>query len=277
MHVYIDIVFHEMTCNGVHLDIVDVMGASQDPSTYLQKTATYLNRPGHDTCPPCYPNSKKKCCTCDEVRKYMQENKITDSQPDTFLQCRAVGEVEGCRITAYMPVPKIQGNFHVAPGHTVMSHMGHSHQLNPLNFAQEMERMKLSHTILHLKFGHDYPGMKDPLTNYHFNSIGLAKQTYFLRLVPTQYIDGYRVIQTHQYSVTNHTDHIDLHNAATLQLPGVFFKYDFSPMLVKLEVEYKYFTHLITKLCAIIGGTWVVLGMVYSTGRSAVDTLKKKQ
>jgi len=164
----------------------------------------------------------------------------------------------------------------VAPGHTISSFSGHSHQMNPFTFEQDMKKMKLSHTVLRLKFGPTSPGMTDPLTNYHFSSNGLIKQTYYLSLVPTIYIDGSHVIQTHQYAVTNHTDVIDLQNSATLQLPGVFFKYDFSPMLVKLEKQYKYFTHLLTKLCAIIGGTWVVIGLLYSSGRTAVDSLKKK-
>jgi len=100
---------------------------------------------------------------------------------------------------------------------------------------------------------------------------------YYIRLVPTVYKDGTSTMKTYQYSVTNHTDTFDLSDPLSIQLPGVWFKYDFSPMLVQLEKRDKYFTHLLTRLCAIVGGIWVVLGFIHSLSKQVVDQFKKNK
>jgi len=280
---HLDIVFHDMVCEDVHFDVVDQMGKQTNVGSSLQ-TIKVENIPGtKDNCPPCVIGSPARCCTCQEVRQYYHQNSIQGDAEFSSLCMRQLNtdtlpSTSACRVTGVLPIPKIQGNFHVAPGAATTPGSGsHSHQMNPFTFRQDLAKMKLSHTINALTFGPNYPGKVDPLTNYYFNTNNLVKQTYNLKLVPTLYIEGGIVIQSHQYSVTNHTDVIDLSNMATLQLPGIFFKYDFSPMLVKLERKPKYFTHFLTRLCAIIGGTWVVLGLIYSTLQSAVDKLKKSQ
>lgn len=48
-------------------------------------------------------------------------------------------------------------------------------------------------------------------------------------------------------------------------------------MMVKLETQSKSVLHLFTRLCAIIGGIWCVLGLAYSFTRVSVETLKKSQ
>jgi len=177
-----------------------------------------------------------------------------------------------------MTALKGAGNFHVAPGIAVNGLNGvHTHTMNPLTILEDLQKTRLSHTIHLLTFGFPYPGQRDTLNGITFRTKDIVRHVYYIRLVPTVYIDGTTVVRTHQYSVTNHTEVIDLANSFSVQLPGIFWKYDFSPMLVQIERKEKYFTHFLTRLCAVIGGTWVVLGLLYSLIQQAFEKYRKKR
>lgn len=57
--------------------------------------------------------------------------------------------------------------------------------------------------------------------------------------------------------------------------PGVFWKYDFSPYATSLREVPKSFSHFITRCCAVIGGTFVVFGLL-SALASRLETAAKK-
>ena len=60
-------------------------------------------------------------------------------------------------------------------------------------------------------------------------------------------------------------------------MSGVFFKYQISPLMIKIEEKPGTLAHFITRVCAVIGGVWVVIGMVYSSARVTVTNLSKKR
>lgn len=45
-------------------------------------------------------------------------------------------------------------------------------------------------------------------------------------------------------------------------LPGVFFNYDLSPIRVRIEERRRSFLHFLTRVCAIVGGIFTVMGVV---------------
>jgi hypothetical protein len=57
--------------------------------------------------------------------------------------------------------------------------------------------------------------------------------------------------------------------------PGVFWKYDFSPYATSVREVPKSFSHFITRCCAVIGGTFVVFGLL-SALASRLETAAKK-
>jgi len=97
---------------------------------------------------------------------------------------------------------------------------------------------------------------------------------YFLKVVPTQYkyLNG-TVLETNQFSVTQHERQI---SAGMQGLPGLFFTYEISPMLVIYTQRSKSILHFLTGVCAIVGGIFTVAGMLDSIIYSAEKTLKKK-
>uniref|UniRef100_A0A6B2LBP3 Endoplasmic reticulum vesicle transporter C-terminal domain-containing protein n=1 Tax=Arcella intermedia TaxID=1963864 RepID=A0A6B2LBP3_9EUKA len=223
-----DISFHEMPCDRVNVDLIDQNGAQQ-PSDPLDMQA---------------------------------KSKVLLAVPgETY-------DHEGCRVIGKMMALKGSGNFHVAPGIPTNSPLsGHTHTLNPFTLEDDLRNAKLSHTIHYLSFGYPFPGAKNALDGVSLMTDQIVKHVYYVRLVPTIYVEDNVVISSHQYSVTNHTENIDISNTWTIQMPGIYWKYDFSPMLIKLEQREKYFTHLLTRLSAVIGGVWVVLGILYSSTR----------
>ncbi|KAA3675223.1 endoplasmic reticulum-Golgi intermediate compartment protein 3 [Paragonimus westermani] len=85
--------------------------------------------------------------------------------------------------------------------------------------------------------------------------------TYYMKLVPTIYIrhkdsiDAMDTVESNQYSVTWHSKGTPL-NGNGQGIPGLFFNYEISPILVKISQEHKSFMHFLTNTCAIIGGVF---------------------
>jgi len=104
---------------------------------------------------------------------------------------------------------------------------------------------------------------------------------YYAKVVPTayDYING-EALKTNQFSVTEHYRPLRT-NAGGMGgdgggLPGVFFFYELSPIMVRFEERKKSFFHFITQLCAILGGVFTVAGMVDRLVYSSMRHLQKK-
>lgn len=57
---------------------------------------------------------------------------------------------------------------------------------------------------------------------------------------------------------------------AEARLPGVFFIYEFAPMLVKYSERRRSFMHFVTTLCGIVGG---ILTGNYASGVSVLNLI----
>ena len=86
-------------------------------------------------------------------------------------------------------------------------------------------------------FGVDYPGLVNPLDDHNQVSPedGSHMYQYYLKIVPTRYrkING-QSINTNQYSVTTHKKAVTQKLGDT-GLPGVFFMFEISPILVQMK------------------------------------------
>jgi hypothetical protein len=59
-------------------------------------------------------------------------------------------------------------------------------------------------------------------------------------------------------------------------LPGVFFMYDLSPMMVTIKETRRSFLHFLTEVCAIVGGVFSVASLVDGALYQGMRTLRKK-
>jgi hypothetical protein len=184
---------------------------------------------------------------------------------------------EGCNAKGSIEISKVAGNFHFAPGKSFQSHSVHVHDIQPFG----TKKFNLTHTIRHLSFGEDYPGQTHPLDGYQQVATedpptGGVMYQYFVKIVPTVYknISG-SVLKTNQFSVTKHKK-VSRAQHGDSGLPGVFFMYDLSPMMVTLTETSRSLAHFLTGVCAIVGGVFTVAGMVDGMLYHSQRALKKK-
>merc|ERR1712157_392180 len=77
---------------------------------------------------------------------------------------------------------------------------------------------------------------------------------------------------TNQYSVTMHETKLKLKEG--YGIPGVYFFYEFSPLMVQISEKRTPFFHFITQVCAIIGGVFTVTGLLDRVVYGTVKQLK---
>jgi len=166
---------------------------------------------------------------------------------------------EGCNLAGRLEVSRVAGNFHVSV-----------HSRSYFVLQQVFERtsaINVSHTIHRLSFGELYPGMVNPLDGFvratsarqgDAEAAGTFK--YFLKVVPTEYsyLDG-RTQETNQYSVTEYFIRSRDEEGA---LPAVYFLYDLSAITVNIAERRRSVGHFLTRVCAVVGGTFAVTGML---------------
>jgi len=229
-------------------------------------------QPGY--CGPCYGAElhPQQCCnTCDAVRDAYRARGWALVELKNIEQCVAAGETqdvilnqlergEGCRMHGFLQVNKVQGNVHFAPGKSFQSAHMHIHDLA----AFPAHRFNVSHRIHQLSFGEHFPGRVNPLDQTEKmldESQSGGMYMYYVKIVPTTYAPLHgSVVKTNQFSVTEHFRTVT--GSQGQGLPGCFFFYEISPIMVKFTEQRKSLPHFLTQLCAILGGVFTVAGMV---------------
>lgn len=174
----------------------------------------------------------------------------------------------------YLSVKKVAGNFHFAPGKSFQHSNLHIHDLASF----DTSKFNVSHTVHHLSFGDIYPGVINPLDDTEKrvpDNVGAAMYMYYNKVVPTSYsyLDG-RTVDTNQFSVTEHFRPVAKRQGQGL--PGVFFFYELSPIMVKFAETRNSLPHFLTQLCAILGGVFTVAGMVDRLVYHGIRHMEKK-
>lgn len=301
MRINLDIIFPEMPCSYLSIDVMDISGEQQLDVMHtlykrrLDKDGNTIQEELHEEighgdiatnasdsnalanldperCESCYGAETKdhQCCNnCEQVREAYRKKGWAFNNAEGITQCEREGwsdtlkaqADEGCSMHGFLLVNKVAGNFHFAPGKSFQQHNVHIHDLQP--FGRSVFNM--SHEIRHLSFGHDYPGLVNPLDKHsQISTDGSYMYQYYLKVVPTRYekLNG-QSINTNQYSVATHKKPVT-QKLGDNGLPGVFFMFEISPILVQLKESRRSFMHFVTGVCAIIGGIFTVAGMIDS-------------
>jgi endoplasmic reticulum-Golgi intermediate compartment protein 3 len=181
-----------------------------------------------EECLSCYgaESATIKCCnTCESVREAYRQKGWAFTTADSIVQCvhekwsEKLEEQrnEGCEIYGHLLVNKVGGNFHFAPGKSYQQQHMHVHDTAALS---KSGSFNLSHNIVRLSFGAEFPGITNPLDNIKKNAPQTAMFQYFVKIVPTVYapLSG-AVINTNQFSVTENYRVLD-HQTGGHGLPG---------------------------------------------------------
>jgi len=171
----------------------------------------------------------------------------------------------GCRFESHFLINKVPGNFHVST---------HSSKVQP-------EKGDFSHVLHKLRFGMDLEEGKDvegsfnPLESFdRTRSEEMATHDYTLRIVPTVYEDTKKNIRypyqyTYSYREVMHFGH------GGRAMTAIWFRYELSPITVHYVEKHQPFYTYLVMICAIIGGTFTVAGIIDGLVFSASEIVKK--
>lgn len=306
MDIYLNITFPNLPCAIMSLDVMDVSGAHQNEITHhIFKTRLDLfGKPisvppekemvgttvkkldgsnGTAYCGSCYggvPPPSGCCNSCKDVELAYSKKGWSFAGADKMEQCIRDGYLdklksqaqEGCNINGHLTTKKVAGNFHFAPGRSFDQSKYHIHDISAIS----RREFDFSHTIHYLSFGKVVPGMQNPMDGAKVSLD--AKQLYmiqnFIKVVGTHYrfLNG-STIFTNQFSVTEYTQELGpISSIGMTSVPGLFFHFDISPMLVIHEESTKSLSYFLTSLCAVVGGVFTVAGLIdaalYRTARA---------
>merc|ERR1711972_685593 len=163
-----------------------------------------------------------------------------------------IGE-EGCLFEAKFHINKIPGNFHLST---------HSVDVQPDSY-------DFAHEINEISFGSKIRKISSKLDG---NS--LESHEYVMRIVPTTYedISGSKLV-AYQYTYA-YRSHISFGHGGRV-IPALWFKYDLNPITVRYHETRPPIYHFLTTVCAIVGGTFTVAGIIDSCIFSATEIFKK--
>ncbi|QRV92812.1 Endoplasmic reticulum vesicle transporter [Ceratobasidium sp. AG-Ba] len=200
---------------------------------------------------------------------------------------------EGCRMTGRVRINKVTGNFHFSPGRSFVSNRNHvndlvpylkhgnhhdfGHHIHEFHFEGDSEavdewRGQDTSTAWRKRVGLDRYPLDDVAAYVNVRRTAAANYMfqYFMKVVATEfkYMNG-NVIHSHQYSATSferdlyqesHAQGPERDSHGTLVghsvpgLPGAYFNFEISPLMVVHRETRKTFAHFATSLCAVVGG-----------------------
>lgn len=237
-------------------------------------------------CGSCYGaerNSSHCCQTCQDVIDAYREKRWSPNT-DNFDQCKNERKLdgekekhaldEGCNIYGTMEVNRMGGSFHVAPGRSFSVNHIHVHDVQPFSSS----KFNTSHQINKLTFGDEFGfGHTNPLDRLEVTSKETAiMYQYFLKIVPTMFVpkEG-PIVHTNQFSVTTHQKSA-LAISGESAMPGIFFSYELSPLMVKYTEKDQSFSHFLVNICGIIGGIFTVASLLDSVLHRVERQIKRK-
>eukprot|EP00598_Pedospumella_elongata_P004988 CAMPEP_0184967762 /NCGR_PEP_ID=MMETSP1098-20130426/1017_1 /TAXON_ID=89044 /ORGANISM="Spumella elongata, Strain CCAP 955/1" /LENGTH=392 /DNA_ID=CAMNT_0027489261 /DNA_START=249 /DNA_END=1427 /DNA_ORIENTATION=+ len=172
----------------------------------------------------------------------------------------------GCMMSGFLLVNRVPGNFHVemrSKNHNINPPMANlSLVVNSLTFGPPIER-KMERRINSIP--DEYFTMKNtrPMDgNYYVNDKLHKAFHHYIKVVSTKievnrnYV-GNKAFQAYQMVASS-----QIMNYQDTETPEARFSYDLSPMSVTIIRKGKRFYEFITSMCALIGGTFTVVGLL---------------
>ncbi|CAF1064964.1 unnamed protein product [Rotaria sordida] len=260
----------DLNGNIVANDIIRVSFQSLSKRNGTQENITNVPE-----CESCYgaESDEHKCCpTCDDVKVAYRKKGwsfdatgvqqcVREGQAIGMLSDNSSGNLtqmnEGCRVHGYLEVNKVAGNFHIAPGQSFQQQHLHVHSLRNIR----LNLLNTTHYINDLSFGEYFPNQINPLSNTkQITNGGAVLFHYYVKIVPSIYFFLNKTqLRTNQYSVTKYQKTIhNILDSSSHQLPGTFFTYEISAIMVKFVERQRSLAHFVTSSCAVIGGVFTV-------------------
>ncbi|KAK2712506.1 endoplasmic reticulum-Golgi intermediate compartment protein 1-like [Artemia franciscana] len=176
---------------------------------------------------------------------------------------RPINKGEGCNFESTFYVNKVPGNFHIST---------HSAGSQPTS-------ADFGHHIHSLRFGSlmpsHIPGNFDTLNGRtKVDQNEWASHDYIMKVVPSVYENYHgRVSLAYQYTYAHKSYASIVGNR--FMTPAIWFKYDLTPITIKYHEKSLPFYAFLTTVCAIVGGTFTVAGIIDSFIFTASEIFRK--
>ncbi|KAF3321642.1 endoplasmic reticulum-Golgi intermediate compartment protein 3 [Carex littledalei] len=260
--IHINMTFPALPCDVVSVDAIDMSGKHEvDLDTNIWKLR--LNNEGRIIGTEYLSDLVEKEHSHkhdghdehhDDLAEKKHDNLFNEDAEKMIKKVKqAMEDGEGCRVYGVLDVQRVAGNFHISV-----------HGLNIFVAQQIFEgsnHVNVSHMIHDLSFGPKYPGIHNPLDDTSRilrEASGTFK--YYIKVVPTEYrYLSKEVLPTNQFSVNEYFVPMKPNDRSW---PAVYFLYDLSPITVTIKEERRSFLHFLTRLCAVLGGTFAMTGML---------------
>ncbi|KAF8767404.1 endoplasmic reticulum-Golgi intermediate compartment protein 1-like isoform X2 [Argiope bruennichi] len=171
---------------------------------------------------------------------------------------------EGCLFEGRFYINKVPGNFHVSThsASTQPDSIDMAHIIHEVSFGTRMGNSPIKGSFNPLK-GIDRSKARD-----------IESHDYVMKIVPTIYetLDGLK-IETYQYTYAYKSSVTFSHSGRIM--PAIWFRYDLTPITVKYTESRPPLYSFLTTVCAIVGGTFTVAGIIDSMVFSASEVFKK--
>ncbi|XP_062591964.1 endoplasmic reticulum-Golgi intermediate compartment protein 1-like [Saccostrea cucullata] len=171
----------------------------------------------------------------------------------------------GCRMESHFLINKVPGNFHVST---------HSAEQQPDN-------PDMTHLIHKVRFGMDLQEGKDVSGSFNpmegldkTKAQAIATHDYIVKIVPSVYEDS-RGNLRYPYQYTYSYRDVIQYGHGGRMMPAIWFRYDLSPITVRYKEKRKPFYTFLTTVCAIVGGTFTVAGIIDSCIFTAAEVFRK--
>lgn len=250
-----------MPCEFIHTNVMDITDDKFLAGELLNFEGTNFFLP-----PTFDINNENAKYETPELDEVMQESLRAQFMSEGH---RSNQGAPGCHIFGSIPVNQVSGDFHITG-----KGIGYRDRLNV-----PMDALNFSHVINEFSYGEFYPFINNPLDfSGKTTEDSLQAYKYYTKVVPTEYERLGILIDTNQYSLTEqHITYEIKTDGKLLGLPGIFFKYEFEPIRLKIIERRIPFIQFVSRLATIIGGLVVLAGYLYRLYESILLVLFGKK
>jgi len=182
----------------------------------------------------------------------------------------------------------VPGNFHISGHHfpEVVQNlylMGHrldfTHKVNHISLGKVDDR-KFIIDNFGAKFEFELDGMDTPQKKHISESEGdfitpdALDTNYFLEISQTDYVDKREIKKDNNYQKYEAFRFRAVKHVKVEQgMPGIYFRYDLSPIRILYTISMQSTSDYLVKICAVIGGIYVVSSILDSLLKQGIELL----
>ncbi|PVU99028.1 hypothetical protein BB559_001080 [Furculomyces boomerangus] len=231
-------------CSSLRIDLVDVSGKSNVKSNVIKENSLFNIDKAR-----LLSDKKKPKTEIDHVHDIIKLSaKKRKFKSSSVLRFKDPSKV-GCRFYGTLSTNKVKGSLRITNGN---------------NFLRQVFRGagngNFTHVIDELSFGNFYPSLINPLDEtFQVSENESTTFQYFVSIIPTVYTGtNGKTLVTSQYAVNQ----VALDADSVDSVPGIFFTYDIEPILVNITELRIPFSKFLIRICSMIGGIFVSVGLL---------------